>query len=79
MLRPKARPVLIDCLICRAKMKLTAVEPGAHRTVLTYRCPSAHLQELVITSLDVQAPAGRRRILPFGLAWLGRATWTLSG
>jgi hypothetical protein len=50
MLAPKAPPPSIDCMTCGANMELTAVEPRAHRTLYTYRCPSRHLQELAIVA-----------------------------
>jgi hypothetical protein len=40
-------------MTCGAKMTLTAVEPRDFRIVYTYRCPSAHLQQLGITSPDI--------------------------
>jgi hypothetical protein len=68
MLAPKASPLSIDCMICGAKMELTAAEPRAHRDVYTYRCPSAHLQELAIATT-----APRRHILRSGgLGWDAR-------
>jgi hypothetical protein len=36
MFRPKGPPLSADCMICGAKMGLTIVEPGHHRTVYTY-------------------------------------------
>jgi hypothetical protein len=70
MLTPKAPPLSIDCMTCGAKMELTVVEPGDHRTVYTYRCPSRHLQELAMASLDVPGIPPRRHILRSGgLGW----------
>jgi hypothetical protein len=70
MLRPKGPPLSIDCMTCGAKMTLTAVEPGDYRIVYTYRCPSAHLQQLGIASPDVPGIPSHRRILRSGgLGW----------
>jgi hypothetical protein len=70
MLRPKGPPRSIDCMTCGAKMTLTAAEPKDYRIVYTYRCPSAHLQQLAIAGPDV--PGIPRR----GRAWLGAASVT---
>jgi hypothetical protein len=73
MMRRKSPPLSVDCMTCGAKMALTAVEPRNHRTVYTYRCPSAHLQQLAIASLDVPGMAGRRHVLRSGgLGWDAR-------
>lgn len=66
-------PLSVDCVICGTKMELLIVEPKDHRTVYTYRCPSRHLQELAIASLDVPGIALRRAHPSLGRAWLGRA------
>jgi hypothetical protein len=71
MLRPKDPPVSTDCMICGAKMQLTVVEPGHHRTVYTYRCPSRHLQELAIASPD-GIPTRRNILRSGGLGWDAR-------
>jgi hypothetical protein len=60
----KVPPLSVDCIACGTKMELTAVEPGDHRTVYTYRCPSRHLQELAIP--DQLSPPRR---IPAGEFW----------
>lgn len=70
MFRPRGPPLSTDCMICGAKMGLTIVEPGHHRTVYTYRCPSRHLQELAIACPDLPGIPTRRNILRSGgLGW----------
>ena len=72
MPKSAASPLTVACIICGAKMELTTVEPKDHRTVCTYRCPSRHLQELVMASLDVGG-SSRRAYPSLRWPWLGRA------
>jgi hypothetical protein len=41
-------PLSVDCVICRNKMVLIAVERRPRQTAYTYRCVNEHLQELSI-------------------------------